>query len=304
MPWLMERILDADNMRRAWNAVAENAGMAGVDDVSVRRWWRNWEERLVALTRAVRANRYRPARLRVRRIPKKRRNEWRVLRIPTVTDRVLQRATLQAVQPLCEPWFLECSYGYRPGRGLKDAVQRILDLREGNREWVLDADIDECFDSIDHALLLSFVERDVPDPQVVRLIRRWIEGMHGARGRGRGIAMGSPLSPLLANLYLHRLDRALGPWREGLVRYADDFVVLTVTQPEVEEVYEEVSAILERLELRYEPHKTRIASFDRGFTFLGVHFYRDTYTYTWHDKTIEVEGDRVDWLFGEYGPRY
>lgn len=110
---LIEQVLAPDNLREAWNEVAGNAGVAGVDDVSVRRWRRNWEERLVELARAVRSNRYKPARLRVRRIPKRRRGEYRTLRIPTVTDRVLQRATLQVLHSIYEPRFLDCSFGYR-----------------------------------------------------------------------------------------------------------------------------------------------------------------------------------------------
>lgn len=304
MERLIERVLAQVNLRRAWNEVAENKGMAGVDNVSIRRWERNWEERLVELARAVRSNRYKPARLRVRRIPKKRPGEWRTLRIPTVTDRVLQRAVMQVLQPLYEPWFLDCSFGYRPGRSLKDAVQRILDLREANRQWVLDADIDEFFDSVDHALLLEFLRQDVADVVVLRLIEGWLKIGRPRPDEARGIAMGSPLSPLLANVYLHRLDRELISRRRDPVRYADDFVILTVTYREVEEVYQEVEEILAGLKLCYEPHKTRVTSFEEGFDFLGVHFYRDTYTYIWKDKEIEVEGDRVDWLFSQYGPRY
>lgn len=304
MPWLLDRVLDPANLRRAWNEVAENKGMAGVDNVSIRRWRRRWEERLIALSRAVRTNRYKPARLRVRRIPKKRPGEWRVLRIPTVTDRVLQRAVMQVLQPLLEPWFLDCSFGYRPGRGLKGAVQRILDLRQGGREWVLDADIDACFDSIDHDLLLSRLREDVRDPLVLRLIEAWLKAGRPRRHEARGISMGSPLSPLLANLYLHRLDQAMQVRRRDIVRYADDFIVLTVTHRRVLEVYREVEAVLVELKLHYEPHKTRIASFEGGFEFLGVRFHRDTYRYTWRDKEIAVSGDRVDRLFDPYGPRY
>jgi len=112
----------------AWNEVADNKGMAGVDDISVRRWERNWEERLANLAADVRANRYKPSQLRLRRIPKKRRGEWRTLRIPTVTDRVLQRAVYHVLSQVYEPVFLDCSFGYRPGRGLREAVQRILNL--------------------------------------------------------------------------------------------------------------------------------------------------------------------------------
>lgn len=301
---LLDRVLEAHNLRRAWTEVAENQGIAGVDDVSIRRWRRNWEERLVDLARAVRCSRYKPARLRVRRVPKKEPGEWRVLRIPTVTDRVLQRAVLHVLHDVYEPWFLPCSYGYRPGRSLKDAVQRIVDLREGSRAWVLDADIDACFDSVDHGRLAAILADDIDDPPLLSLIRGWLKAARLHPDAARGIPMGSPLSPLLANVYLHPLDRELTNRRRDLVRYADDFIVLTLTRPDAEAAYREVEALLADLKLRYEPRKTQITSFEQGFVFLGVRFYRDTYSYEWQGKEIEVEGGQVDWLFNQYGPTY
>ena len=301
---LIERILASDNLREAWNEVAGNAGIAGVDDVSVRRWRRNWEERLVELARAVRSNRYKPARLRVRRIPKRRRGEYRTLRIPTVTDRVLQRATLQVLHSIYEPRFLDCSFGYRPGRGLREAVQRIVYLREAGREYVLDADADEFFDNVDHTLMLEFLQQDVSDPILLRLVEGWLKVGRVRPGVAKGIPMGSPLSPLLANVYLHPLDQALVEDGWDPVRYADDFIVLTVTREQAQVVYRKVEGFLEGLKLRYEPSKTRLSSFEEGFEFLGVRFYRDTYSYAWQEKEIEVEGERVDWLFSRYGPQY
>ena len=301
---LIERILSLDNLRAAWEDVAGNRGIPGVDNVSIRRWRRNWEERLVNLARAVRTNSYKPARLRVRRIPKKRRNEYRVLRIPTVTDRVLQRAALEVLYEVYEPRFLDCSFGYRPGRGLRDAVQRIIDLRERGREWVLDADIDAFFDNVDHTLLMEILRLDLDDPILLRLIAGWLKMGRVRQDVPTGIPMGSPLSPLLANLYLHPLDEALVADGWDPVRYADDFVVLTTVQEQSRTVYRRVEEILRLLRLRYEPSKTRLTSFDEGFDFLGVRFYRDTYSYVWEGKTVAVEDDEVDWLFGRYGPDY
>jgi CRISPR-associated protein Cas1 len=159
--WI-DRILAMDNLREAWEEVAENRGMPGVDDVSIPRWRRTWEERLVNLAHDVRTHRYRPAPLRVLRIPKRKRTEYRTLRVPTVTDRVLERAVLQVLYQLYEPRFLPCSYGYRPGKSLRDAVQRIVDLREQGYTWVLDADIDEYFDSVSHPRLLPPTPRNLP----------------------------------------------------------------------------------------------------------------------------------------------
>ena len=304
MSALIGRVLDPENLRQAWNEVAENRGMAGVDDVSVRRWRRNWEERLVNLAREVRSNRYRPARLRLRRIPKRKRGEWRTLRIPTVTDRVLQRAAYQVLSRLYEPLFLACSYGYRPGRGLRQAVQRIIDLRNMGRDWVLDADIDAFFDHVDHVTLLGLLRQRVSDSLLLHLIEGWLAVGRVRRSEARGLPMGSPISPLLANVYLHPLDCGLTAAGWPPVRYADDFVVLAVSRSDAQSAYCVAGECLQALLLQYEPEKTRIVSFDEGFDFIGVHFTRTAYIYHWQEKRIEVEGDRVDWLFSLYGPRY
>ncbi|HFD40293.1 MAG TPA: hypothetical protein ENJ31_10680, partial [Anaerolineae bacterium] len=251
-----------------------------------------------------RSNRYKPARLRVRRIPKKQRNEYRTLRIPTVTDRVLQRAVLETLYGIYEPRFLDCSFGYRPGRGLRDAIQRIVDLREEGRVWVLDADIDAFFDNVDHGVLLEMLRADLDDAILLRLIAGWLKMGRVRKDAPRGIPMGSPLSPLLANVYLHPLDETLAAEGWSPVRYADDFVVLTASQEQARRAYRRAGEALAALRLRYEPAKTRLTSFDEGFDFLGVRFYRDTYCYTWQEKTIEVEGEEVDWLFSRYGPDY
>ena len=313
MSTLLERALQMDNLRLAWEEVAENEGSAGVDRISLRVWRRTWEERLVNLARLVRANTYKPKRLRLRRIPKRNRREKRILRIPTVTDRVLQRAVLQVLYPVLEPRFANCSYGYRPRRGLKQAVQQIIVLRENDYGWLLDADIDAFFDNVNHEVLISFLRCDLPDTSLFPLIAGWLElsrsdlkpGMHSKPGSvPKGIPLGSPLSPMWANVYLHRLDQAIMQRGWPMVRYADDFVVFASSSEEAQTIYTEVEAILASLLLRYEPSKTRLASFEEGFDFIGVHFEGDEYSYTYLDKEIKVSGDQVDMLFSQYGPDY
>ena len=215
---LLQQTLGVQNLHQAWEAVAENNGVPGVDDLSITAWRRNWEERLVNLARQVRTNTYRPSRLRRRRIPKKK-GGFRTLRIPTVTDRILQRAALQVLHEIYEPCFLDCSYGYRPGRSLKLAVEQILMYRENGFRWVLDADIDSFFDRVDHELLLRFLQEDLPDESLLYLINTWLKAARPSPDISRGIPQGSPLSPLLANIYLHRLDQALTNRGRRLVRY-------------------------------------------------------------------------------------
>ncbi len=304
MPVLLQQALSPDILRLAWNEVEENQGVGGTDGVSLKAWRRNWEERLANLAAAVRANTYQPHKLRLRKIPKRDRREMRSLRIPTIDDRVLQRAVLEVLHPVFEPRFLDCSFGYRPRRGLRDAVQRIIVLRENGYRFVLDADIDAFFDNVDHELLLTFLQNDLPDDSLLPLIRRWLALGCVAPGRAVGIPLGSPLSPLLANVYLHRLDRSLvnGGWE--LTRYADDFLVFAESEGRVERARAETANILAHLRLGFEPSKTRPASFEAGFDFLGVHFVGDEYHYTFLDKEVKVDGNQVDFLFGLYGPEY
>lgn len=322
MTRLLQRALEMPNLRRAWTEVAANAGVAGVDEVGVAEWARDWEARLVRLADEVRGNRYQPAPLRERRIPKASGDGLRLLRIPTVTDRVLQRAVLQVLQPFYEPRFLDCSFGYRPGRGVAGAVRAISRLRKRGHTLVLDADIDDFFNQVDHAVLAEMLDADLPDDSLLRLIEAWNKIDCLSPLCDRGIPMGSPLSPLLANVVLHRLDVAVTtgePQRRAtgddvpaggpfcafpLVRYADDFVVLASWPDGLQTAYDWVGAVLAGLRLRYEPHKTRLTSFDEGFDFLGVHFEENWYWYTYGDRRVEVREGDDDRVLERWRPEY
>lgn len=304
MPKLLEEALGFSNLHLAWQDVEKNRGCAGVDDINTWVWQRNWEERLLNLAASVRANTYHPKKLRSRKIPKANRTEFRTLRIPTVTDRVLQRAVLEILYPVYEAKFKSCSFGYRPGMGLKQAVDEILFLREAGCSYVLDADIDEFFNQVDASLLIGFLYSDLPDTSLLPLLKSWILNGLWDTDQNRGIPMGSPLSPLLANVYLHRLDCAVLERGWHMVRYADDFVVFTRSKQEAELTYPAVSAILETLRLKFEPSKTRLTTFEQGFSFLGVHFDAKEYRYTYKEKEVRVKGRRADPLFGQYGPDY
>lgn len=320
MATLLDQILDFDNVQSAWQHVKSQGKTPGVDDWSVRRFARNWEENLRSLIGEVRANTYKPSRLRVRYVPKRRgagkpgdrsvtrspadSPDLRRLGIMTLRDRVLQRAALQVVGWRFERKFLSCSYGYRPNRSLFKAVAAVLRYRERGHGWLLDADIDNCFDSLDHGVLWPLIEQEVWDPPVLRLLEQWLAVGMVDRGRRKGISQGMPISPLLCNVYLHELDWRLAVRaRRALVRYADDFVVLARSEDEAAECRELVARYLDDLQLSLEPAKTRITSFDEGFDFLGVHFQGDSYSYTWEDKRVEVSGDMGPlWSMWEYFP--
>jgi group II intron reverse transcriptase/maturase len=297
---LIDRILSHDNLRAAWEEVAASGSAPGVDDISVKRWRRNWEERLVNLARAVKANTYQPKPLRRYSRPKAS-GGYRHFAIPTVTDRVLQRAVLRVLDDGFERIFLDCSYGYRPGRSVADAVRQVVLLRVNGYRWVLDADVDECFDSLDHELMQRFFNQHVEDPIVRRLVRQWLEVGRRDPEVPKGIPLGCVISPLLCNIYLHRVDVRLAELGYREVRYADDFCVFCESEQVAEQARSDTAAILEDLRLILEPNKTVIASFDEGFDYLGVWFERDTYSYLWRDKRITVEGE-FDWHFYDYLP--
>jgi len=165
----------------------------------------------------------------------------------------------------------------------------------------LDGDIDECFDSLDHELTVRFFEQEVHDPIVRRLVRQWLEVGRRDPDVPKGIPLGAVISPLLCNVYLHQLDLRLTRLGYRLVRYADDFCVFCESESRARQAQLDAARILKELRLRLEPNKTRIASFDKGFEYLGVWFERDEYSYQWKDKRIEVKGD-FDWLFYDYLP--
>lgn len=299
---MIERILAWHNLEDAWNDVRARKGAPGVDGVSVKRWGRNWEERLVDLRHAVMTNTYEPAPLERYSVPKKSGGRRHLANL-TVTDKVLQRAVLNVLDRVFDPLFLPCSYGYRKGRSTADAVEAICAHRDAGFVWVLDGDIDECFDSLDHGLLLKFVREAVDHPIVLRLIEGWLRAGRRDPDVARGIPLGAVISPLLCNVYLHRLDLALVSLGWLVVRYADDFVALCRTEEEARAARSDAAAVLQSIKLQLEPRKTAVTNFDAGFDYLGVHFERDKYTYVWESKRITVEGDFPDFLFA-YGPGY
>jgi group II intron reverse transcriptase/maturase len=300
---MIERVLAWDNLCDAWGRVADNRGAPGIDGVSIRRFARHWEANLRQLRELVLTNRYRPGKLRRIAVPK-RTGGQRLLSVPNVGDRVLQRAALNILDDIFERRFLDCSYGYRVGRSLKDALRRILSYRDRGLVWVLDADIDECFDSLDHTLLLEFLAAEVSDPVMRGLSRAWLKVGQRHPNPPRGIPLGMPLSPLWCNVYLHRLDWELVRRRWPLVRYADDFIVCCASREQAEHAREVTAGILETLHLQLEPNKTRVGSFEQGFEYLGVRFQRDSYVFVWEGKRFEVEGPTPTWLWGYMPTNY
>jgi len=278
---LMDRIWRGDVLREAWRRVKKNRGAAGVDAMTLADVEQYGVERLLGeLGSALRAGTYCPQPVLRRYIPKAD-GRQRPLGIPTIRDRVAQMAATLVLEPIFEADFRSSSYGFRPKRSATQALEtlRVRGARGGNH--VLDADIRDYFGSIDHAKLLVLVGQRISDRRVLKLLRQWLAA--GVMDDGQwtrtmaGTPQGGVISPLLSNIYLHVLDRV---WEDRcahlgtLVRYADDFVVLCDTKPQVEEARQRVSAVLTRLGLELHPEKTRQVDLSRGregFDFLGCH---------------------------------
>jgi len=223
---LMDKVYALPNLRAAFGQVKANAGAAGVDRQTVKGFERHLEANLERVAEQLKAGSYQPQAVRRQWIDKAGSHEKRPLGIPTVRDRVVQAAMCNVLEPIFEKDFAAQSYGFRPGRGCKDALRRVVELLRAGHRYVVDADLKSYFDTIPQTALMAEVERKVTDGRVLELTERYLkcsvlDGLEQWTPQ-EGTPQGAVLSPLLSNIYLDPLDHLMQAQGYEMVRYADD----------------------------------------------------------------------------------
>lgn len=301
---LIDKVYRAETLGLAWEKVRSNAGGSGVDGITVKRFEKDCPRGLLVLKEQLQEATYQPKPVKRVWIPKPGSSEKRPLGIPVVRDRIVQTSLRMVIEPIFEATFAEHSYGFRPGRGCRDALRRVQHLLDEGCTWIVDADLKSYFDTIPKERLMSRVEERIADGRVLALIRSYLdqgvmEDLRYYEAGEEGTPQGAVISPLLANLYLNPLDHLMAESGCEMVRYADDFVILCRSREAAEDALARVQAWVSANGLTLHPEKTRIVDATRkgGFDFLGYHFERG---YRWPRKKSK---DKLKTRIRELTPR-
>jgi group II intron reverse transcriptase/maturase len=271
----VERVVEGGNLRRALKRVQRNEGSPGVDGLTVDELPAYLKQHWAVIREQLLTGRYKPSVVKRVEIPKPG-GGVRMLGIPTVLDRFIQQAVLQVLQPAIDPTFSESSYGFRPGRRAHDAVCRAQRYVQNGRRWVVDVDLEQFFDRVNHDRLMGLVAKRIADPRLRTLIRRYLDAGVMVAGvaveRHEGTPQGGPLSPLLANVLLDVVDKKLERRGHRFVRYADDCNVYVRSKRAAERVMAGLIQLYAQLKLRVNPAKSAVAP-ARDRSFLGYRYW-------------------------------
>jgi len=272
---LLDEILDRDNLNQAYKKVKSNKGAPGIDGMTVDAALPWLMEHGKEFKRSIGEGEYKPSPVRRVMIPKPDGSGERKLGIPTVIDRVIQQAIAQKLQPIYEPLFADESYGYRPGRSCQQAMKKVKEYADMGYVQVAEIDLSKYFDTMNHELLINLLREQIQDPEVIKLIKKYLKS--GVMENGmvvkteEGSPQGGNLSPLLANIYLNQYDQEMKRRGVAFVRYADDIVVLAKSKRAAERLLESSRKYLEdKLKLKVNQDKSRaISIYSLKFKFLG-----------------------------------
>lgn len=304
---LMDKVWKMMNLQRAVQKVARGKSRKKADGRKCRRYAEQSAQRLPGLQAQLQSGSYQPKPVQRVWIPKLGSKELRPIGIPEVENRVVEMAIRNVIEPIFEHSFAQHSYGFRPGRGAKDALRRVDELLKQGKVWVVDADLKGYFDSIPQDKLMEAVSQLVADGALLELIEKFLKQGVMETGKGwspteTGTPQGAVLSPLLANVYLNPLDHRMAQQGWEMVRYADDFVILCESQERAEQALAQVRQWVEEVGLVLHPTKTRLvdASQRGGFDFLGYHFERG---YRWpRQKSLDKFKDAIREKTGRLRP--
>jgi RNA-directed DNA polymerase len=293
--WSLTGRIDMHQMKRAFKAVKRNRGAAGVDKQSIEMFEGNLQENLERLMYELKRDVYVPLPLRRHYIPKEP-DQWRPLGIPTVRCRVAQEVARRVLAVVFDPLFHSSSHGFIRRRSCHTAMREVREVFESGLRWVVKIDIAKFFDNIPHEIILGFVEREISDGTMIRLVKKFLRAGVMEEGKLKPTVKGTPqggvISPLLANLVLNHLDWTLERHGIRFVRYADDAVAFASSRDDAEKALEVIRQCVEGdLGLLLHPEKTRITRFADGFNFLGFHVTSQTITMS--EKAIGRFKDKV-----------
>ena len=277
---LIERLVERENMRKAYAQVKKNKGAAGIDNMSVESLGTYLKEHWLKIKEQLVKGEYKPKPVKRVEIPKPD-GGIRKLGIPTVLDRLIQQGIYQILSPIFEPTFSRSSFGFRSGKSAQQAIIQAKEYQTGGRKWVVDMDLAKFFDEVNHDKLMSKIAKKVKDKKLLLLIRRYLQAgvMENGlvRGSDKGTPQGSPLSPLLSNIVLDDLDRELEERGHAFCRYADDCNVYVKSRRAGQRVFESITRFVEeKLKLKVNRDKSAVARAHQR-KFLG-------YSFTWHEK--------------------